>query len=754
MIQNNLKKIGVCFGMLMLAIAVNAVPAKRGLKRTITLADGSQMKVELVGDEHHHYFIDAKGNAYTEDVKTKKFVMRTKAEIEKARNSNLKARFSARRSPRKAIGEKDHSLFRGKKKGLVILVNFKDKKFNAKHTKAMFHDIANKVGYNEGNFKGSVKDYFLAQSEGKFELDFDVVGPVEVSRNMSYYGGNDVYGNDKNPDEMVREACDLIKDSVNYKDYDWDDDNVVDQVFIIYAGYNEAQGGPTSTIWPHEWELGAGGDTKVYNGITVNTYGCSSELAGGSGNNIDGIGTMCHEFSHCLGFPDFYDTNYGGHYGMGEWDLMNSGSYNGDSFTPAGYTSYEKMTCGWLKPIELKDPKRIEGMKAMSEGGESYIIYNDKNKNEYYMLENRQKTGWDAELPGSGLLIIHADYDRMAWENNIVNTVVNYSYASNDHERFTIFHADNNSSSYSSDYDAYPAKGNNSLTATSKPAAKLYNGGRTKTVNMNKDITNITLNNDSTISFDFMLNRENAPDTNPEVTDTVVYKSLYLDELVTTPQKYDAGVYNVRTNRLLKNGIWNALWLPCDVNAESVKKHFGEKTTIAEFKSVKEVEDNVYIQFKTGADSLRANVPYLIMIENKDAITDLGNFMQMSVNKSDTISSVTIDGYTFMGTTKADTLKEGAYYTEVDEFVKAEGTEKMNALNAFFMSEEDSTKNLILQIDEEIVNDIDFAKMNLDGFKNMNIYDINGRLIRINTENLNDLPKGIYIMNGKKYVVK
>ena len=126
---------------------------------------------------------------------------------------------------------------------------------------------------------------------------------------------------------------------------------------------------------------------------------------------IEGIGTICHEFTHCLGLPDIYDTAYGGGYGMGYWDLMNSGSYNSNGYIPAGFTSYEKMYCGWSQPIELKNDTVITGMKPLSEGGESYIIYNDANRNEYYLLENRQKTGWDAGIPGNGLLVIHVDYD-------------------------------------------------------------------------------------------------------------------------------------------------------------------------------------------------------------------------------------------------------------------------------------------------------------------------------------------------------
>jgi hypothetical protein len=163
-------------------------------------------------------------------------------------------------------------------------------------------------------------------------------------------------------------------------------------------------------------------------GVTIDTYACSSELTIDYYNNnvIDGIGTICHEFSHCLGFPDMYDYTQK-NFGMGDWDLMDRGCYNGDGcgFVPAGYSSYEKWCAGWLEPIELKDEDvEVTDLKPLSQGGDAYVIYNDKNPDEFYLLENRQNVNWDAELPGKGLLVLHADYDPEIWEWNVVNTKI------------------------------------------------------------------------------------------------------------------------------------------------------------------------------------------------------------------------------------------------------------------------------------------------------------------------------------------
>ena len=250
----------------------------------------------------------------------------------------------------------------------------------------------------------------------------------------------------------------------------------------------------------------------------VNTYACGPELTlqytpVAYRERVDGIGTLCHEFSHCLGYPDLYDTNYGGNFGMGSFDLMDAGSYNGESFCPPNYSAYEKWFAGWITPTVLDKPASVKGMQAQDvKYGQAFVVYNDNNKNEYYLIENRQQNVgiWDKQLPASGMMITHVDYDKNIWEWNHVNTIVNYSnqygpeyaYRDNDHQRLTIFHADNEegSSADSQAGDLYPFNGNNSLTDTSSPAATIYQGGTT----MGKPITNITQNEDGSIDFDFM----------------------------------------------------------------------------------------------------------------------------------------------------------------------------------------------------------------------------------------------------------
>lgn len=513
-----------CLFVLGLSCA-HAVPAKKGVKRTIKLADGTSVVAELKGDEFASYWQADDGKCYVQDIDSRTFKITDKAQVvnrglakrQKANDGRIK-RFAKRGPKREITGAFSH--FTGTKKGLIILVNFKDVKFGKTHTRTMFDNIANKKGFtNSLGFKGSVKDYFLAQSNGQFELDFDVVGPYTLSQNMAYYGAHTKDGDvDAKAGHMVLEACQMADKDVNYKDYDWDGDGEVDQVFVIYAGFGEADGGSEDTIWPHESMLSASTVGKRYetkDGVNVNTYACGNEntydMLGRS--RINGIGTICHEFSHCLGYPDLYDTNYGGNFGMGSFDLMCSGSYNGESFCPPNYSAYEKWIAGWITPIVLDKPASVKGMQAQDvKYGQAFVVYNDNNKNEYYLIENRQQSVgiWDKLLPASGMMITHVDYDENIWERNNVNTIVNYSsqygpeyaYLDNDHQRLTIFHADNEdgSSADSQAGDLYPFNGNNSLTDTSSPAATIYQGGST----MGKPITNITQNEDGSIDFDFM----------------------------------------------------------------------------------------------------------------------------------------------------------------------------------------------------------------------------------------------------------
>lgn len=492
-----MKKLYLMLSMLFaFGIAANAVPAKK-LQKVITLTNGTQVSVELRGDEYLSWWEGTDGTAYrttaTDENVFEAFDLEAQKPAAAARRARTEqgrvARLARVKNSLKGADDKmrglggDHITYKGVKKGLVVLVDFKNKKFADGHDLEYYKNVINGKDFSdeEEGYVGSVRDYFLAQSNGQFELDFDVVGPVTMSKNSGYYGNDGAYQKDEKVYEMIKEACDGIQDKVNLKDYDWDGDGEADQVFFLYAGLGQASGGSASTIWPHEselryWPCGV----LSYSTGKINTYACANELqpeTQGSSRYISaGIGTICHEFSHCLGFADMYDTSGGGGYGMSVFDVMDQGSYNGNGFVPCNYTAFERIYAGWVEAIELDAPATVKDMKSVSDYGRPFIMYNYKNTNEYFLMENRQNTGWDEGLYGSnGLLITHVNYVPSRWANNSVNS------SAEKIQCCTVVNADGSrdNTQYSLQGDLYPyeVKGvtmNDEFTDDSEPAAKLY----------------------------------------------------------------------------------------------------------------------------------------------------------------------------------------------------------------------------------------------------------------------------------------
>lgn len=503
------QRIFILNALLCLVLSVWAVPAKRGVWCSLSLVDGTEVKAQLVGDEFLHYYVSEDGTKYVQDESTGLYRKMTD-EVTAQRRAAVRRAQAQGRQKRMLRKAQASNVFQGTKKGLIILVQFTDSKFKSGHDLALYERIANDENYSGNNFRGSIKDYFKAQSHGLFELDFDVAGICQLQHTYAYYGKNS-NDNDVRAGQMVAEACLWAHEhGTDFSKYDWDGDGEVDQVFVLYAGHGEASyDKDPDSIWPHMHYLSASdyGKSLSLDGVTVDTYACSCELNGDG--NLDGIGTFCHEFSHCMGFPDLYDTSYAGWFGMGDFDLMCSGSYNGDSKCPAGYSAYEKAECGWLT---LKDMTNIEqetsivGVQPMSADGDAYIIKNKGHKDEYYILENRQKTGWDSYLPASGLMITHVDYDADIWDWNMPNTSGKYEDANgntktNDHQRLTIFRAGKSTDEYGDASDLYPYGSNNSLTKTSSPASTLYNMNSDGSKYMHVAITDIAIAADGTASF-------------------------------------------------------------------------------------------------------------------------------------------------------------------------------------------------------------------------------------------------------------
>lgn len=528
------------------ASSLFAIPAL-SVWRSVRQADGTTIRLKLVGDEHFHYAVtddgipvlSHDGSYYYAHIRSGHLVASDVLAHARDQRKDHEERFAASLNDVEALNAKMRSqsmqkigtranVVTGKKKGLVILVQFSNQHFanpsdvltlgsGETDVKTLYSDMLNKDGYTDtkSGAIGSVHNYFHDQSNGLFDLSFDVVGPVTLDHPYSYYGAPSGNEADSNAPQMVIDACNAVKDQVNFADYDWDNDGEVEQVYIIYAGEGQATGGSDDTIWPHKYSLSDSGNQPLkFGNVTVNTYACSNEMVYANLNGKDrafymGIGTICHEFSHCLGLPDLYDTGYGGNVGTGSYDLMCSGSYNGGpealknvyggtgiGTVPAGYTSYEKAFMGWITPTKLGDqPLDIKAMKGLADGGNAYILTNPDNNNEYYLFENRTDSHWDSVLPGHGLLVLHIDYDARSWAYNTVNAARDQN-----HPRMTIVPADGDLSDETLASDTYPTDLNSQLSGNSTPALSFYTGYSVPTT---AGLSNIQTAADGTVSFHY-----------------------------------------------------------------------------------------------------------------------------------------------------------------------------------------------------------------------------------------------------------
>ena len=556
-----MKRIQFFILYILFTISLFAVPANRR-PFVVKQSDGTMLSLTLNGDEALHYYMTLDGkyvvkeddgdycyatfsqdtgfvssgilahNAGNRSDRESEFLSTIDYDVIKEDISKIHSALSARyRNVPATRASVSSPITKGEMLVPVLLVEFSDMKFS--FTKGDIDKLLNEENYkynfmNIHTTYGSARDYFIDQSEGQFVPEFVVADIVTLSHPMAYYGGNTSSqgGSDKNPQGMLREAIGLADSKMNFAQFDNDGDGNVEFVYCIYAGYSEAVGADSNTVWPHQWLISSdrGGKKKV-DGVYCDVYACSSELYLNEsmekeyGKWLAGIGTICHEFSHCLGLHDVYDVTYeSGNWGMDEWDLMDQGSYAGDGYLPVGYNSHQKEECGWKK-LEVLEKKGNYSMKPQSQGGVGYKIVNDANPNEYYVLENRKREKWDQAMRADGMMIIHVDYDANAWDNNEINTTAG-------RPRFQLVPADNDLTVYGSvdadkfyeslAKDLWPGpSGNTEFTDTSIPAAKVFAGGF-----LNKPVTKIKYEN-NIVSFAFMGGVVSVPEIAPATDITI-----------------------------------------------------------------------------------------------------------------------------------------------------------------------------------------------------------------------------------------
>jgi len=505
----------VMFFLLLLVVdfAAYSVPAYRSRWNAV-LVDGTRVSVTVMGDEHYSWLLDDDGFVLTPSgdgrtyVRTAQRLDDAVATSEVRRNANRRRIGSAETAPLPTTGSP---------KVPVILVEFQDSVFTVADTPAAIREHYNRFcngspdGIREpfaGNY-GSIRDYFREQSGGLFTPEFVIIGPVKLHQKESYYAQNDAQGNrDILYSQFRSEALQLARQAYtgDWSAFDNKKKGQVDLAFFIFAGPGENTASKNDYLmWPKE----STGSVKI-DDVTIATTGCTSEMRAQLnkdgdviGTTPDGIGVFCHELSHALGLPDFYDVNYNA-FGMDIWSIMDFGCYAGNGRCPGGYNSYELDFMGWRELPTITDNGTYT-LLPLHSGGQGVKVVNPENPNEYYILENRQRKGWDQAICtySSGMLVIHVDYDRDSWVGNKVNIKA-------DHQRMSIIAANNIyiGTTSSSDFSTitktwagnlYPFEGNDSLTAHSTPAATVFSASGY----MGQDINHIRVNSDSTVTFHF-----------------------------------------------------------------------------------------------------------------------------------------------------------------------------------------------------------------------------------------------------------
>ena len=384
---------------------------------TATQPDGTTITLQRHGDEFFHWTTIAGTSQVMEQGEDGWWRPSTI-------DSNARQNGVARRRAANAVRPRTHTdnkMTHGERHIPVFLVQFTDLSFKTSSPAEKFDALLNQEGYSGNGGTGSVRDYYMDNSDGQFIPVFDVYGPVDLPNNMAYYGKNS--GNsDVRPEEALIHAAKALDNQVDFSQYDFDNDGFVDMALFYYAGYSEAEGGPANSIWPHQWDVQyvSIGRNSYFDGIRFSKYFCTSELKGSSGSSMCGIGATCHEFAHSLGLPDFYDTDYetnGEALGLYYFSTMDAGCYLNDSRTPPYFNSEERILLGWMTTGDVPELPSGQVSFPSVRYGVAYKSLTEVD-GEYFLYECRDATGWDKYLP-TGLTVYHVDKSTARWVGGI-----------------------------------------------------------------------------------------------------------------------------------------------------------------------------------------------------------------------------------------------------------------------------------------------------------------------------------------------
>lgn len=523
---SGIKRLLIAGGLMMLTgVQAYAVIADT-TPRTVIQPDGKEVTLRLFGDEFYNYTMTMEGYTVVFDAVTRSWEYAELAPDGTLAPTGISAA-NGKKAPAAAKGlrprlsqaqigqyrsERRHALQTGqydykKFRGLVILVEFNDAPFSRSDVHAIFNEMVNKPAYDgymtdnmipsKVEYTGSVRDYYYENSGGEFDPRFDVIGPVRIDYSQHYARQS------AGAQTLVTAALRAADEQIDYSVYDTDGNREVDMVYFIFSGGGSNFSGNDDTLlWPHASTV----MNLSLDGVTFGRYACSTELYGAPSNKVlDGIGTICHEFSHVLGLPDLYDVDYetgGQSVHPAKWSVMASGSYLNKSRTPCGYSLFERYALGFASPRLISQTGEY-CITPLNEGDTpDGCRINSAVDNEFFLLESRVKTRWDEYLPGEGLLVHRVDSTNIAvWENNKVNATPSHTY-------YTLLRATPQTSGSTvtdSDGDPFPGSGNvTQLTNATTPSLRSWTMVSTPFV-----IENITQDEDGTVCFNVIA--DNVP---------------------------------------------------------------------------------------------------------------------------------------------------------------------------------------------------------------------------------------------------
>ena len=280
----------------------------------------------------------------------------------------------------------------------------------------------------------SAVNYIEQISGGKSTVEIYVADDVtRASKELVDYGADINGQRDVNaegeflPMALAQETVESHLSTVNWSQYDLDGDGWVDRLLILHTTKGQEENtGSSNRIWSHYTTFRE--PIEISSDLKVGHYTMSSLRTGSSG-----VGTMLHEMLHQMGALDLYPVHdtFQTHQwkGVGDWDIMASGNWNGGGSWPAlpsaasleliGAQRHQEMDLQW--PSSALSPCFGPSIKmvGLSEGGETLKI--QISQSEIIWIAYRSDSGFDSHLPGSGLLVTYQDKSVGDVEQNELN---------------------------------------------------------------------------------------------------------------------------------------------------------------------------------------------------------------------------------------------------------------------------------------------------------------------------------------------